>query len=208
MSPRGPAARPRTPARPRSAGRAAALAFLAALAGGCVANEAGEEAGSAGGGDGVPAEIRFAIEVEAGDHPPVLVQATSESRPVGWLRVLREGAPVHVEERCDIPDCDDPGGAVCGATIPTVREVAPADAEGTIAYLWDLTRSVIDADQCERREPAPPGDYVARFCYGYSAEVDGDPAERWGALGRLTSPTCVDRAFRVGRDADVVLRIP
>jgi hypothetical protein len=148
------------------------------------------------------------LEVEAGDHPPVLVQATSESRPVGWLRVLRDGDPVHVEERCDIPDCGDPDPAVCGAIIPTVREIAPADGAGSITYLWDRTRSVIDAAlRCERREPAPPGDYVARFCWGHTAETTGDPAADRGAMGRLTDPTCVDRTFRL-RDADVVLRIP
>jgi hypothetical protein len=53
--------------------------------------------------------------------------------------------------------------------------------------------SVLDSvARCEIRQPAPPGDYVARFCYGVQ--------------GRLKDPACVTRPFTVG-DREVVLKL-
>jgi hypothetical protein len=153
-------------------------------------------------------ETRFSIQVARADHPPIYVQATSESRPVAWLRVLHDGQRVHVEEQCAVPDCDNPG-AVCGANIPTVREIAPEGGAGSIDYTWDGTWSVMEeAPRCERREPAPPGEYVARLCYGYAAEFSGDAQRPAGAMGRVTDPVCIDLPFQFGLDAEVVLRIP
>lgn len=154
--------------------------------------------------------VRFALEVREGAHPPVFVYVNTESQPVGWLGVLQNGVRIALEPRCDIQDCGRPG-AVCGAAVPLVRRIADRNAAGRIEYAWDGTTSTIEeVGACERRVMAPEGQYSARFCYSHEADIEGGGggAPEGAVMGQLPELTCVERAFRLGRDAEVVLILP
>lgn len=166
--------------------------------------------GPGSGSDGPSTSVRFAIEVADGTHPPVYVQLESESEPVGWVTAWRDGARVHTEPRCEIPDCGGPQ-VVCGARIPRVRRVADRDRPGAVEYVWDGVESAVEgqgAAECERRVPAPAGRYTARFCYAHAARIEGEGDPAAGAVGRLVEPVCVERGFELGRDGEVVLGLP
>jgi len=137
---------------------------------------------------------------------PVYVALSSGDAAAGWVRVTRNGERIFLGERCDIEDCGVPP-AVCGAAIPMVRGINGACGPKGVELVWDGTTSVVDSvARFETRRPAPPGDYVARFCYSRAADLEagGDPAR--GVQGRLTDPTCVTRPFTL-QDREVVLPV-
>jgi len=125
---------------------------------------------------------------------------------VGWLRASRGGTRVFLQERCAIPDCGaEP--VVCGAAIPFVQNIAGPGAARRVEFAWDGLISVVDSvARCETRRPAPPGEYVARFCYSREAEFPAGPDSTRAAPGRLLRPICVERTF-TPEDTEVVLTI-
>lgn len=151
-----------------------------------------------------PVSIRFAIELSGATDGPIYVSLNGADNQLGWVTVFRDGERIYFGERCEIEDCGVPP-AVCGAALSMVRDVAAADERG-IAFVWDGMTSTIDPSrQCERRQPAPPGNYVARFCYSREATVQGgDPAR--AAQGSVRNPTCVDRTFTL-HEHEIVFRI-
>lgn len=161
------------------------------------------------GGDGSqpPETIRFAIEV-ANDVPEsIWVQLNSEDGQPAWVVASSGDTRIYFEERCGIPDCDQPSG-VCGAAMPMVRDITDAGFEGVIDLHWTGKTSLVDtSDDCERREHASFGDYAATFCWSLQAEVtgEGDPAE--GVAGTLINPICRDVRFTLPDDDNVVYGI-
>jgi hypothetical protein len=150
--------------------------------------------------------IRFAIQVSGDPTGPLYVALHGSDGAVGWVRASRAGVPVHFRERCDIEDCGAPA-AVCGAAIPMVRDIAGGGGPPGVELVWDGTTSVVDSvSRCETRRPAPPGDYVARFCYSREAEVQPGGYPGAARPGRLLNPTCVNRAFGL-QDREVVLPV-
>jgi len=148
-------------------------------------------------------EIRFRIEVDDRETQFFVVPFDESAQP-GWVTAYRDGERLYFRERCEIEECGLPP-AVCGAALPTVLDLAAA-ASGSIETVWDGTTSVIDAvARCERREAVGPGDYVARFCYAFNAESEGDLDPRVGPVpGRLIDRYCTDVPFELG-DSLVVL---
>jgi len=146
--------------------------------------------------------MRFVLEV-GGDAPgPVYVLLNGEDGTVGWVRAFRDGERIFFRERCEIADCGVPA-AVCGAAIPFIRNTAGS----TIEFVWDGMTSVLDPiSGCERRQRAPPGNYVARFCSSREAEFErgGDPTR--AVPGRLVRARCVEKPFTLG-EPEVRVRI-
>jgi hypothetical protein len=146
--------------------------------------------------DGSEVAIRFAIEVD-GRQSPFFVVPFEESAQVGWVQAYRNGELVYFQERCEIEECGLPP-AVCGAALATVLDLARQPSR-RIETVWDGTTSVIDpAIQCERREPVAPGDFVARFCYGFEAELEREADEAGPVAGRLIDRQCTDVPFELG----------
>ncbi len=138
--------------------------------------------------------IDFGIVAGFGSAGPFWVAVNGSAGETGWLHATLDGAPVYLQERCDIPDCNT-RPVVCGAAIPYVRDLT-ASSGRRIDFLWDGMISTVDpVSACELRRPAPPGNYRARFCWSREAvlDTDGDPAR--GAAGHLVNAVCVERAF-------------
>jgi len=151
--------------------------------------------------------IRFAIELSGDVEGPMYVLLNQENDQPGWVRVSRDGERVFLKERCEVPDCGV-AAAVCGAALPFVRNLAGATGEKGIEFVWDMMTSVLDsASRCETRQPAPPGDYVARFCFSREATLEGQGDPTQAVMGRIAAPTCVDRPFTL-EEQQVVLTIP
>jgi hypothetical protein len=133
------------------------------------------------------------------------VLLTASDGAPGWIRVTLDGKPVPLRERCDIADCGT-SPAVCGAALPMVRDLA-GRGERRLELVWDGMTSAVDSTaQCERRVPAAPATYTARFCYSTEAQTQG-PADSTGAMpGRLGQLTCRERPFTLA-DREVVLRM-
>jgi hypothetical protein len=150
--------------------------------------------------------IRFAIEVDPDAAGPVYVVLTDEGSQLGWVQAFRGAERVYLHERCEIANCGE-APAVCGMAIRTIRNITGTAGGRSIEHVWDGTTSLVDpSSRCEKRVPALPGEYRARFCYSREARVNpgGDPDR--AAAGGLIEPTCVDLPFSLG-DAQVVLKI-
>jgi hypothetical protein len=151
--------------------------------------------------------IRFAIEVEAGVSGPVYVQLNEEDAQLAWVKAFRDGERVYFRERCEIEDCSNPG-VICGLAPTMVKIIADRGQAGMIEFVWDGMTSVIDpANGCERREPAPPGVYTARFCYAGEAVLEGDGDPAVAVQGRLVDPICDMMPFELSDGQHVVFRI-
>jgi hypothetical protein len=142
--------------------------------------------------------IGFTIDASRVEGGPFYVMLNSASDQPGWVSVTGPGGRAYFRERCDISDCGAPA-AVCGASIPIIQNIGPGAANRSVTTTWDKTTSVVDAAlQCERRQPAEPGAYIARFCYSREAEMtDGKPT-------MIVRPTCVERPFTLN-DRQVTL---
>jgi hypothetical protein len=180
---------------------ALALAVLALPTGGCARRGGADESAVES-----PHPIRFAIEVDAATAGPIYVQLNRSDPVVGWVHASRGAERIDLQERCAIPDCGTEP-AVCGAAIPLVRDIAADGAARGVEFVWDGLMSVVDsAARCETRRPAPPGSYVARFCYAREAETTpGGDASR-AVPGRVVRPVCVEQPFTL-EDREVVLGI-
>ncbi len=150
--------------------------------------------------------LRFALTIPAGETSATFVQVTTPADQPGWIRVTRaSGESVALRPRCEIADCGVPP-VVCGAAIPIVRDLALV---GEIALEWDRLDSVIDPESgCEARQPAPPGDYVATFCYSRRAATAGGGDPRVGVQGSLVEPVCARVPFSLPGAQTVTYRVP
>lgn len=187
----------------------ASLVSMALLAG-CAGKPAPDELRTATDSAGVnrrppTGSIRFAIELGRDTEGPVYVTLNSADGQAGWVHAFRDGERIYFTERCEIEDCGVPP-VVCGAALSFVRDLAN-DPNLAVELVWDGITSVVDSlSGCETRQPAPPGDYVARFCYSDEAEFDGTGDPTRAVLGRAVRPTCIEKLFTLD-DHQVVLRI-
>ncbi len=150
--------------------------------------------------------IRFAVEVASDVSGPIYVLLNGEDNQLGWIRASRGPERVHFRERCEIEDCAN-RGVVCGAAISMIMNIANTGQTGMIEFVWHGMTSVVNAvSGCETRQPALPGDYIARFCYAREAEFEGDSDPTRAGPGRLVRPTCTDKPFTL-LEQEVVLRI-
>lgn len=165
---------------------------------------------------GVPQAVRFVVEADDRDPGPVYVQVDTESRPVAWLTLLRDGEPLAFAPRCEVPRCGDPAEAVCGAALPRVQELT-GEGEGertgrdsAVEYVWDGHVSRTTEEGCQLREPAPAGAYVARICYARTVEHFGSPAGPAGGaeLGHVRDPVCVERPLTLPGDDQLRVTVP
>jgi hypothetical protein len=150
--------------------------------------------------------IRFAVEVVSDVSGPIYVLLNGEDNQPGWIRASRGPERVHFRERCEIEDCAN-RGVVCGAAISMIKNIANTAQTGLVEFVWDGMTSVFDAASgCETRQPALPGDYIARFCFSREAKLEGDGDPARAVPGRLVRPTCVEKPFTL-QEQQVVLRI-
>lgn len=151
------------------------------------------------------ATLQLVLEAPAGGGSPVYVLVASDDDQPGWVSMASaDGERIHIRARCDIADCGK-APAVCGAAIPIVRDIAG----GHIELEWDGMTSVVDpARACETRQPAPPGRYVASFCYARQAALTGDGDAKVGVQGTLVQPTCANVPFSWPRAEAVRYQVP
>jgi hypothetical protein len=153
--------------------------------------------------------IRFAIEVAAdvSGPGPVWVQLNEEDAQLGWVKAFWGDERVYFRERCEIEDCVRPG-VICGVAPLMVRMIADRGQAGMIEFVWDGMTSVIDpVNGCERREPAPPGEYTAQLCYAREAVLEGDGDPAVAVMGRLVDAQCSVMPFELSDGQDVVFRV-
>lgn len=150
--------------------------------------------------------IRFAIELHRGVPGPIYVLLNAEDGQLGWVKVFRDGERIYFRERCEIEDCGEPP-AVCGAAVPLIRNIAAGKDPRTVEFVWDGMTSVPDPlSGCETRQPAPPGGYIARFCFSSEAEFEGNRDPSRTIPGRPVQATCVEKEFTLDEE-QVVLSI-
>lgn len=172
-------------------------------AGRSVADAGAADAGSRP--DALVFRLSFRSDVGAGESI-YAQQSTSAHDGPGWLSVrTAAGATVHIVGRCDICDCPTSSGGcltcpVCGPPPDVVRELSGAG--DLIEHRWDQV--VHPSGSCgpgavcsAPPTPAPPGDYVATFCW--STEATGV-----GMGHTVGMSACDDVPFRLPDDDGVV----
>ncbi len=155
--------------------------------------------------DASASPLRFVLSVSNDVSESIYVQLNEEEGRPSWVRVMKDGGPVVLQERCEIIDCVNPGG-ICGAALPRVKDITGGTAVGSIELLSEGRMSVVDSVLgCETLEPLPGGLYTATFCWALSAEFQGqgDPTSDEGAPGRVVTPSCTDVAFELPGDSEV-----
>lgn len=116
----------------------------------------------------------------------------------GWLRVTRDGVPLVLFDRCDVPVCGE-GSGVCGVAFQTVTNLTNTSYGGDAFLTWDGLHRVEDpVDLCWKREVAPPGDYELEACFGWTTEETD-------AGTVVKNPSCVKQPFSLPADAWIVM---
>ena len=150
--------------------------------------------------------IRFAVEVADDVSGPIYVLLYGADGQVGWIQALRGDERIYFRERCEIEDCAN-RGVVCGASMPTIKNIGAGAQTGMVEFVWDgMTSGFDEVSGCEIRRPALPGDYIARFCYSREADFATGSDPTMAVPGRLISPSCTERPFTL-LDQEVVLTI-
>jgi hypothetical protein len=151
----------------------------------------------------VVGEVQFRLGISNDIPESIYVQLNNEDGQPAWVTVRKDEERVYLLARCEYPDCDMPSG-VCGAAQPRVRDITAGGFTGEIEFLWDGKVSVIEPDlECERRRvPATEGAYIASFCFGFQADIEGpgDPTAEQGVPGTVLNPYCQDVPFTLPTD--------
>jgi hypothetical protein len=117
----------------------------------------------------------------------VWVQSGNDYGLPDWFRVYRDGLPVLLFDRCDLPVCGQ-GGGVCGAALPTVWNLTHGSYGGQAFLTWDgLLRVEDPGNDCWKLEPAPAGEYEIEACFGWQVESEGTDAIH----GTVKNPYCI-----------------
>ena len=153
----------------------------------------------------VAAATRFRLTASNAARAPVYAQVTTQEDQPGWIEVSHAGgARVYLRARCEVPDCGRPEIS-CGAAVPLVRDIA----RGSIESEWDGTESIFDGSSgCETRRPAPPGRYVAKFCYAHEAAIVAGSGSPEGVQGTIERPLCTDVPFTLPGAGVVSFTVP
>lgn len=155
--------------------------------------------------EGRAVSVRFVIEVGPDGAGPIYVSLAEASGQPGWIGIHHGQERIFLRERCEVEDCGR-SPVVCGPALQTVVDVASL-SDRSVTLVWDGSTSVVRApNTCETREPAPPGEYVARFCYSREVQVADRSDLTQPTVGLLLQPICVERAFGL-EDAVVVLTL-
>lgn len=153
--------------------------------------------------------FRLSFRSKFGASETIYAQRSSSSREgPGWLTVRTAGGgALAIVGRCDLCDCPASGGAClecprCGPPPDDVRQLVGTG--DLIEHRWDglvHTTGTCDAGElalCSAPPTrAPPGDYVASFCWSTVATGVG--------MGHTVGmSTCDEVAFRLPDDDGVV----
>ena len=111
-----------------------------------------------------------------------------------WLSIYRGGTTIRKAKACEICSCDQcPNCPVCGAPCPTATEIASG---AHLDWTWSgleypsSTCPASPSDTCLAETVAPPGDYVAWFCWGTG--FDGTPP----CPAEVTDVVCAEVPFQ------------
>ena len=133
-----------------------------------------------------PSPVQFSLRASAGEGDAWVQTADDFGLPT-WVSVERDGDPLLLFDRCDLPLCGGSAG-VCGVVQHQVRNLAEGGTEGQVDLFWDGRERVESAaGDCRDRVPVGSGQYVAVFCWA---------AQRAASGVDLEDPTCVRVPFR------------
>ena len=134
-----------------------------------------------------PAPVTLGLRYTTDVPENVWVQSSDALGLPAWVRVTRDGVPVNLFDRCDIPICGESQG-VCGAAIPQATNITQGDYSGSVYLTWD-GRIRVGMGGCLERQVPPPGTYKATFCFGW--ELDTQVGQE------VKSPSCVEETFEL-----------
>lgn len=127
----------------------------------------------------------------------VYVQTGDDFGLPGWLRVTKDGQPVGLFDRCDVPNCETDDG-VCGIAFSQAINITSGTESGSIYVTWDgRVWSVDEQEQCLKSAPAAAGTYQLEVCYGSSTEDSG-------AGPVVVDPVCTTQEFAYPTDLVVL----
>lgn len=153
--------------------------------------------------------FRLSFRSDVGGADSIFAQQSTSSREgPGWLSVrTAAGSSLAIVGRCDLCDCPTAGGRCVGCPVcgPPPDFVVQLFGTGDLVeHRWDGL--VHDTATCDSGElalcsapptAAPPGDYVATFCWSTVATGVG-----MGAMVGMS--TCDDVTFHLPDDDGVV----
>jgi hypothetical protein len=126
---------------------------------------------------GLPPAFTLRLRFVSDDGPEqIYLQTGTMEGPQSWVRLMRpDGSRVELYGSCAVCECgrcNDCG--VCGAAMPRVDAlVAGGHRDEPFAGHFFAYESCGGNGTCFRRTPLPPGEYVARFCWGTTATGAG-----------------------------------
>lgn len=136
--------------------------------------------------------VTFRLSYESDVPDSIFVQSGTESGGQGWVTIrTAAGAPLTFVHDCGVCNCDECGAcAVCGIGQPVVTEIGRGMH---LDWTWDarlFAAGVCPGNglACETGSALPAGNYVARFCWSWSADGVG-PGHHIGPV------SCADEPF-------------
>lgn len=133
--------------------------------------------------------VVLGIRADTANYPSLYVQLTSGRELPAWVSVTKDGSPIAIADRCDVPPC---GGTALSCTSTTRQAMSVIRRTGlnSIADTWDgYIRRLDSVNNCLVKEPAPAGAYRAQFCYGTSVTTSGS------TFAEVNNPVCVSKDF-------------
>jgi hypothetical protein len=116
----------------------------------------------------------------------VYVQTGNEYALPEWVTLQKDGQPIQMFDRCDIPVCGESDG-VCGQALPQVTNITQGKYSGSIYLNWDGWQRLYNTqNECWDRVAAEPGNYSAEFCIGWQLDELGQ---------KVVSPDCEKISF-------------
>ena len=135
-----------------------------------------------------PAPVFMGLRFLSDIPESLYVQSTTAEGIPGWVEVVHDRESYPLFDPCGVEFCGEPTTS-CDAVVPQVADVSSGNATGDVHLVWDGKLRTFDAEQgCTERVAAEPGDYEARFCWGFATEESEDGTT-------ITLPQCTDVPF-------------
>lgn len=137
-----------------------------------------------------PKPVTFSLYVSNDVPESIYTQVSTAVANPTWVSVRKKGEQ---DYRQLFDEC-----CACGAAQTLVKDITGGSSTGRISLTWDGVFRTPGSGLCNIHVPAEPGQYEARFCYGFVADLEGTAPNAF-----IKTPACFTVEFSYPTDKEV-----